>query len=60
MKTTNDHSSSNVTPDESPRYAEQGEKRVWEEPRLKFMTPKLTHHGKLERFTGGFFGTFSP
>lgn len=60
MKTVNDHQSSSVNTDATSGSASQGEKRTWEEPKLKFVTPKLTRHGKLERFTGGFFGTFSP
>ena len=35
-------------------------KSSWVEPRLKFVEPKLTEHGGLQRITGGFFGTFSP
>jgi hypothetical protein len=35
-------------------------RRQWEEPKLTFITPKLTRHGKLEEVTGQFFGAFSP
>jgi hypothetical protein len=36
-------------------------KQPWQEPRLKFIEPTLTQHGKLEELTGqGFFGGFSP
>lgn len=47
---------------ESP--APPTEKKSWEEPKLTFVEPKLTRHGKLEKVTGepkdGFFGQFSP
>lgn len=33
-------------------------KRLWQEPRLVFVEPELTKHGKLEEVTGGFFGSF--
>jgi len=40
------------------------DKRAWEEPKLTFVEPKLTRHGKLEKITrgtkDGFFGQFSP
>jgi len=39
--------------------ASQGKKR-WQEPKLRFVKPKLTQHGKLEEVTGQFFGAFSP
>jgi hypothetical protein len=35
-------------------------RRQWQEPKLTFITPKLTRHGKLEEVTGQFFGAFSP
>jgi hypothetical protein len=36
-------------------------KKKWEEPKLSFVKPKLTKHGKLEEVTGGaFFGGFTP
>jgi hypothetical protein len=37
----------------------EGKKR-WQEPKLGFVKPKLTKHGKLEEVTGQFFGGFSP
>ena len=41
-----------------------GGKKKWQEPRLGFVKPKLTKHGKLEEVTGQeqppFFGAFSP
>ena len=38
-----------------------GGKKKWQEPKLGFIKPKLTKHGKLEEVTGGqFFGAFSP
>ena len=37
----------------------EGKKR-WQEPKLSFVKPKLTKHGKLEEVTGQFFGGFSP
>jgi hypothetical protein len=42
------------------------DKKPWEEPKLAYVTPKLTRHGSLEKITGGrrrrrgFFGEFSP
>jgi hypothetical protein len=36
-----------------------GGKKPWQEPKLTFVEPKLTQHGKLEEVTG-FFGGFSP
>ena len=35
------------------------EKKPWQEPKLAFIEPKLTKHGKLKEVTGGFFGGFS-
>ena len=35
-------------------------KKKWQEPKLGFVKPKLTKHGKLEEVTGQFFGAFSP
>jgi hypothetical protein len=35
-------------------------KKEWQEPKLTFIKPKLTRHGKLEEVTGQFFGAFSP
>jgi len=32
----------------------------WQEPKLTFVEPKLTEHGKLTEVTGQFFGAFSP
>jgi hypothetical protein len=37
-----------------------GSKKKWQEPKLTFVEPKLTKHGKLEEVTGQFFGAFSP
>ena len=35
-------------------------KKKWQEPKLGFVKPKLTKHGKLEEVTGEFFGAFTP
>jgi hypothetical protein len=35
-------------------------KEPWQEPKLAFIEPKLTPHGKLEEVTAGFFGGFTP
>jgi hypothetical protein len=32
----------------------------WEEPKLTFLEPRLTIHGRLEEVTAGFFGGFTP
>jgi hypothetical protein len=37
-----------------------GGQQPWEEPRLTFIEPKLTKHGKLEEMTAAFFGGFTP
>ena len=36
------------------------EKEPWQEPKLAFIEPKLTKHGRLEELTAGFFGGFTP
>jgi hypothetical protein len=43
----------------SPPSSTESKKR-WQEPKLSFVKPKLTKHGKLEQVTGQFFGAFSP
>jgi hypothetical protein len=35
-------------------------KEPWQEPKLAFIEPKLTTHGRLEELTAGFFGGFTP
>jgi len=35
-------------------------KKPFIEPKLTFIEPKLTKHGDVTKFTGGFFGGFSP
>ena len=35
-------------------------KAPWQEPKLKFVKPKLVKHGELKEVTGGFFGEFTP
>ena len=35
-------------------------KKEWQEPKLTFVKPKLTKHGRLEEVTGQFFGAFTP
>ena len=43
--------------------APQDAKKVWDEPRIAFVEPRLTRHGSLEKVTNGrngFFGQFSP
>lgn len=35
-------------------------KKKWQEPKLTFVKPTLTKHGKLEEVTGQFFGGFTP
>jgi hypothetical protein len=32
----------------------------WEEPKLTFIEPTLTKHGRLEEVTAAFFGGFTP
>lgn len=38
----------------------QTAKGKWQEPKLRFVEPKLTEQGSVKDLTGGFFGTFSP
>jgi hypothetical protein len=38
----------------------QAEKKVFNEPKLKFIEPKLTKQGDATKITHGFFGTFEP
>ena len=47
-------------PDDPQSESSAAQRRQWEEPKLTFITPKLTRHGKLEEVTGQFFGPFSP
>jgi hypothetical protein len=44
---------------QSARSSSVGKKK-WQEPKLTFVKPKLTKHGKLDEVTGQFFGAFSP
>ena len=37
-----------------------GDRAPWQEPRLKFIEPKLAERGSVKDLTGGFFGTFRP
>ena len=32
----------------------------WQEPKLTFIEPTLTTHGRLEDVTAGYFGGFTP
>ncbi len=41
-----------------PTVSLSPEKKPWQEPKLAFIEPKLTKHGKLKEVTG-FFGGFS-
>ena len=41
----------------------KGEKKSFEEPKLKFIQPKLIKHGDATKITAqnnGFFGSFDP
>ncbi len=38
----------------------ESEKKEFQEPRLKFIEPRLTKHGDATKITGQFFGTFNP
>lgn len=35
-------------------------RKEFNEPKLKFIEPKLTEHGDATKITGAFFGTFTP
>ena len=43
-----------------PVPSSPGGKKKWQQPKLSFVKPKLTKHGKLEEVTGQFFGAFTP
>lgn len=45
---------------EQPAPPSSAGKKRWQAPKLGFVKPKLTKHGKLEEVTGQFFGPFSP
>jgi hypothetical protein len=47
-------------PGQREGQSSSGGKKTWREPKLAFVKPKLTKHGKLEEVTGQFFGAFSP
>jgi hypothetical protein len=42
------------------RHQDDQVTKLWEEPKLTFVEPKLTKHGELTEVTGQFFGAFSP
>jgi hypothetical protein len=42
------------------KRTDKSEPKTFEEPKLKFIEPKLTDHGDLTKLTHGFFGTFTP
>ena len=44
--------------EQGPTVPLSPEKKPWQEPKLAFIEPKLTKHGKLKEVTG-FFGGFS-
>jgi hypothetical protein len=46
-------------PQEAQPSSHEG-KRAWQKPRLTFVKPTLTKHGKLDEVTGQFFGAFTP
>jgi len=45
---------------QAPVLSSSEGKKKWQEPKLSFVKPKLTKHGKLEEVTGQFFGAFTP
>jgi hypothetical protein len=47
-------------PEQKEEQASTDGKKKWQEPKLGFIKPKLTKHGKLEEVTGQFFGAFTP
>jgi hypothetical protein len=49
-------------PDEEPGAAATSpeNKQPWQDPKLVFVEPKLTHHGTVQEVTGQSFGTFVP
>ena len=44
----------------APVDAGDSAREDWQEPKLTFVEPTLTHHGPLTAVTGQFFGAFSP
>jgi len=43
----------------APAVSPASARQPWQEPKLAFVEPKLTKHGKLEKVTG-FLGSFNP
>ena len=49
-----------TTPHPSANADPPPQRTEWEEPKLTFVEPALTPHGRLTSVTGQFFGGFSP
>ena len=49
-----------LTETSKPGQSVTNDRLSWQEPRLKFIEPKLTERGSVKDLTGGFFGTFRP
>ncbi len=47
-------------PDQREGQTSAGGKKKWQEPKLGFVKPKLTKHGKLEEVTGQFLALLVP
>jgi hypothetical protein len=45
---------------QGPQNDADAGRKLWQEPKLQFVEPKLTPHGDFARVTGEFFGAFSP
>ena len=44
-----------------PEQEQREDRKPFEEPRLTYLTPKLTERGSVQEVTlQGFFGSFSP
>jgi hypothetical protein len=63
MDQANRQQSSGTETDSSFAIGSSSDKQPWEQPKLTFVEPKLTRHGKLQEVTGqdgdGFFGGFT-
>lgn len=45
---------------EVKRIGDSQIRKLFTEPKLTFIEPKLTKHGDATEITGGFFGSFAP
>jgi hypothetical protein len=60
MHQDNDRPAQHDATEQPPAVSSPPGKQPWQEPKLAFVEPKLTHHGKLEEVTAAFFQQFTP